>query len=938
MFAGIDDNFLNPIRLADKAMQYSKDSELQYHVNAVNEGWRNMIFWSMNAEKTFAELVTQNEKAYKKACNEVISVEYDAKTEVNGKTLTTSKTLKMTRMEAMYLLMAWKREQLSRNMEHLTTGGIVVADPKMEAKGKGKAFEKAAQHLVSTEMIEAVSKYMGDFERSYMRLAENYFNKTAKDAINEVMMAIKHREIARSEYYVPIRVDRDFLNVELDGLKYDAVIENRGSYKETVRSDKPVLVMSLNKIIENHINETAQLYGLAIPLRNFKKALNINTKGQMTEKGWQSPDSVRTAMTAQMGQRAVTVFNRLIEDLNRPRKTDTNKVFSALYQARVKTALVGNFGVVIKQAASYTNAGLYLSAKDLTAGIGKFFLGEKEDGKRFAHFYQKTINEIDKYTGQHYIRRKGMSVQEVADMMNRSKLTRKTPTAINPVKWIQAMDCATTAALWEAVKTHVNTEYKKSGKAVGTAEFFEDVADLYNKVIENTQPMYDPLHRCEFQKSSGDFMKSVFMFTTQPLQNFGILYDAAARFISDKNAKNAQHLAKAVSSQFSSLLVFSLMTFVAALLRHKWDRYRDENDDITFESFMRTYWSDVFTNAVNNAAPIGGDYGLAIKDDLVKWIGKGDNSLSGVKDKASITLVNDYLTRFSKAAKALSNGKWSFWNVADVPGSLSEFFGVPYNNLSTMFKGAESNIKELATGVPVSNGGELKTDNIKNNIIRNYLNGDSGKAEKLTELWVEQKVIDSKSKDKTKAEKEETARKAVYDSIAEKLSERDDLKKAAEAKFDGRLTEHKQIKEKYIDFGVPENVFDKAVTKLINKMDNSEDSGEEEEAEPTVKSNYTYKDAVHALVNATESDFETVRQELIDTMIANDKAESEEEAAEAVDKKLRSFSYTKDLFADYHSVSGEKFYKAKAALEKLYGDGLKAKYEDYVKKYVDKQQ
>lgn len=930
VFAGIDDNFLNPIRLADKAMQYSKDSELQYHINATNEGWRKMTFWAMNAEKAFAELVTQNEKAYKKACNEVISVEYDAKTEVNGKTLTTSKTLEMTRMEAMYLLMAWKREQLSRNMEHLTTGGIVVADPKMEAKGKGKAFEKAAQHLVSKEMIEAVSKYMGDFERSYMRLAENYFNKTAKDAINEVMMAIKHREIARSEYYVPIRVDRDFLNVELDGLKYDAVIENRGSYKETVRSDKPVLVMSLNKIIENHINETAQLYGLAIPLRNFKKALNINIKGKMTEKGWQSPDSVRTAMTAQMGQRAVTVFNRLIEDLNRPRKTDTNKVFSALYQARVKTALVGNFGVVIKQAASYTNAGLYLSAKDLTAGIGKFFLGEKEDGKRFAHFYQKTINEIDKYTGQHYIRRKGMSVQEVADMMNRSKLTRKTPSAINPVKWIQAMDCATTAALWEAVKTHVNTEYKKSGKAVGTAEFFEDVADLYNKVIENTQPMYDPLHRCEFQKSSGDFMKSVFMFTTQPLQNFGILYDAAARFISDKNAKNAQHLAKAVSSQFSSLLVFSLMTFVAALLRHKWDRYRDENDDITVESFLRTYWGDVFTNAVNNAAPIGGDYGLAIKDDLVNWIGKGDNSLSGVKDKASITLVNDYLTRFSKAAKALSNGKWSFWNVADVPGSLSEFFGVPYNNLSTMFKGAESNIKELATGVPVSNGGELKTDNIKNNIIRNYLNGDSDKADKLTDKWINQRMSEGRT--------EEKAVEYIEEKLAEGLAEMDDVALAAEAKFDGRLTEHKQIKEKYVEFGAPESVFDKAVTKLINKMDNGEDSGEEEEAEPTVKSDYTYKDAVNALVNATESDFETARQELIDTMIANGKAESEEEAAEAVDKKLRSFSYTKDLFADYHSVSGEKFYKAKAALEKLYGDDLKAKYEDYVKKYVDKQQ
>ena len=70
--------------------------------------------------------------------------------------------------------------------------------------------------------------------------------------------------------------------------------------------------------------------------------------------------------------------------------------------------------------------------------------------------------------------------------------------------------------------------------------------------------MYDELHRSDFQKKSNSLKKFVFPFKTQPMQNMGILADAASEFVTKHDKESAVKLAKAVSSQVSSNIVFSL--------------------------------------------------------------------------------------------------------------------------------------------------------------------------------------------------------------------------------------------------------------------------------------------------------------------------------------------------------------------------------------------
>lgn len=943
IFAGFSQEMMNPLRAVNLMANYNKDSELYKLFYALNEGQRKQWFWEMGAEKPFAELMEKHDNEFKKACTEIDSYDYFA----DGKEY----HIKMTRMQALQVLMTWKRESRS-NMNHMKRGGIVVADPKKVAKGKGAAWANARNVPVSSDLIEQIVKGMNDFENEYMRTAENYFNKVAKDAINETFLVTRHREVAKSEYYIPVRVDSDFSKAEIQSLKFDFTVEGAGSYKHIVpHAPQPIMIESLNSVIDRHILQTGKLYGLDIPLVNFKRMFKGTTNFSSEGSAWNKADSVKKALNETFGSQSVKYIEDTISALEAGRtreKSRASAVADFLYSKRVQTALVGNFGVVIKQAASYPTAGLYLSAKDLSVGLGKFFIGKKSDGKLSKNFYQKTVEEIDRYTAQHYQRRKGMSIQEVADTLNGSKLARRAPTAVNPAKWIQAMDCATTAALWEATKSHVNSEYKKNGGEIGSEKYWKEVASLYDTIIEDTQPMYDELHRSDFQKKSNSLKKFVFPFKTQPMQNMGILADAASEFVTKHDKESAVKLAKAVSSQVSSNIVFSLMTLMAAMLRHRADRYRDEDDKITFESAAPHIMWDMFSNGINAVAPIGGDWVIPAINDISDSVEKQELSANNLTKATEISLVNDWFTKFTKAANVLNdqlNGTnkakadpWGvFWKVLDVPGSFSEIFGIPYSNLSLLFKGAYNNVKEKISDFPVNNYGELKTDNISNHILKAYESGNTERAEMLRGMWVDQYMSQGKTEDK--------AKDAVKNKLVVGVMNTEIAQNAAQAKYDGDLKEYKtlcdELKKKVGDNEIAET----AVKKLVNKLKKGDSTDEDDDSgtgsnssggSGQEKSEYSYKDTFNALANGDSESYDIAKAELARVMVANGKAENTAEAEAEIDKKIKSFSYTKPLFNDYYSVSGERYKAAKEKLERIYGKELKKKYDEYVKKYIDK--
>lgn len=916
LFSGFAQQMMNPLRTVNYLSGFNENSELRKLFYALNEGQRKSLFWQMNAEKLFGAVVERYEDEYKSACNDVVHFDYTA----DGK----GYKVDMTRMQALQVLMTWKRESKSP-MNHMKRGGIVVADPKAVAKGNGKAWENARTVPVSYDLINQIIQSMGKFENEYMLTAEHYFNEVSKKAINETFMVTRHREIARSDYYIPVRVDSDYTKSEIQSLKFDFTIEGAGSYKHIMpHAPQPILIESLNSVIDRHIAQTGKLYGLDVPLINFKRMFKGTTRFSNEGSAWFEADSVKKALGEKFGKDTVKFIEQVVTDLEagREEKTDKfSKVAEFLYRNRVRTSLVGNLGVVIKQAASYPTAGLYLSAGDLNKGLAVFAK------KGLTKHYGDIIKEIDQHTAQHYIRRKGMSVQEVSDMFRQSKLARKAPTVINPVKWIQGMDCLTTAALWEATKAHVDGQYKKSGAKTGTEAYWQEVTALYDTVIEDTQPMYDVLHRSEFQKNKSSVRKFLFPFKTQLMQNMGILANAAAELTMKKDKASRKKFAKAVASQVTSILVFSLMNFATAWMRHRDDRYKDENDELTFSSIMGGVFWDMFTNGVNTIAPIGGEYALSLGEDFVTNVQNGKtpwSSFSKTAEATEISVVNDWFDKFSRAAKLLENqlngtnkkdiDPWDFtFRVLDVPGSFAEIFGIPYSNLSTIFKGVGNRIKDTQMYGLVNNKGELKTDHITGHILNAYHSGNRKKGVELTRMWTEQKMSEGYTAEK--------AQSYVQKKLLEGIAATEEAQQAAQAELDGDYATAERLEQALTAQGLSEEPVHKAVEKNMNALKESQSTPKA----PKAGGKYQLSDAFKAVVGGDEESLAVVKKDLLE----NGKTE------ENIEKYLKSFSQTKELFEDYYANSGERFHRARKILQRIYGDELAAKYADFKKRYKD---
>ncbi len=136
---------------------------------------------------------------------------------------------------------------------------------------------------------------------------------------------------------------------------------------------------------------------------------------------------------------------------------------------------------------------------------------------------------------------------------------------------------------------------------VGSEEYYKAVAEEYNNAIEQTQPMYDVLHRPEIQKNKNALSREIFMFKTQSFQNSGILQSSFGRLQAAKRhlhtgGESAQAeydaarkgVASAIVSQTLSLTVLTAMTVLAnGFALHKLDKYRNDKGKIDLVSFFR---------------------------------------------------------------------------------------------------------------------------------------------------------------------------------------------------------------------------------------------------------------------------------------------------------------------------------------------------------------
>ena len=690
---------ISTLRNIRRLTMYNDNSQLVRLFDALNDGIKKKNRFMMECDKLFERFLG---KRFRKAAGLIKS--YNVGT----------RTFKMTEMEAIQLVLTWEREAHGET-SHLAKGGFIIPNHYLLKKGKFKdAFLKGTtySHVQQSE-IDAIQRTFDKWALDYKAAVKNeFFNGIAKNAINNTTFQLKGRAVALTPDYVAMEVDKNSVVTELEGVKFDATIEGMGMLKSVVKgASNPVIIRGVHSLVESHIERVGQLYGLAIPIRNFNKAYNVKTVD--------GTSSVRGAIGKTWSAADLEMIEQAISDLQTPRKRADvfDKMVRKATSSFVKAKLLSNISVTIKQAASYSTAGLYLSQKALfpyqTTVVGLFVSNKSK-------FAKKLFAEIDEHTAEHYIRRKGMSMQEINTIAkDNSKIVRdmdeNLPDAANPLKWIQNMDVATTAALWLATKKQVALD----GMKTTDPGYWDAVTSLYEKVIEETQPMYDTLHRPEVQKTPNEIVRGVLMFRTQPLQNTGILYDAFGELNQAVKSKDAEWVkrarkkaAMAVGSQLASLAVFSVMTMLAGVAKNRLYRYLNDEDELTIQSIMLRVLGDMATNGAGLLIPIGGS-------ELAELVEKHvtGSSYGGEFSVSVVDMLNDYIDQFGKCWKDVADlndgGREKLpTDLRDLSMDTAGLFGIPAENVFNIIRGVVGNISDTFSEEPIQWATDIPDPNV----------------------------------------------------------------------------------------------------------------------------------------------------------------------------------------------------------------------------------
>lgn len=590
--------------------------------------------------------------------------------------------------------------QNADSREHLLNGGLTLPDANLYNKGNiERAYQKGQTvqigMLVDSDgmpmadtILNTVENALTDYDRKWIEDMKGFFGDYTTNLINETSMKLVGFARATVKNYYPIAVDKTKLASEIEGVKMDATIEGRGFLKERVKSTKPILLEECSSVVQRSLRDTAAYAGLAAPIRDANRILNADVE---TRDGIGKLKN--GILKEHWGQDAVNYVDYLLTDLQtkkRKRSDSIGRVMGKLRGNYAGAILTLNPGVAIAQAASLPTAGAVLGS-DTMAAVLPFV--KNLSGKQLAAL-EAEIREHGDALLQYRLR--GSQRGELASIgvsgSFAEKAMDKLPKSVTG--WINKMDEITVAALWEGAKHYVEHHAEEFNLSVGSADsspdegspwqaggalldeegtmgrkapgsategsvikyeaYWKAVNQVYQRVIEETQPNYTVMQRAGIQRSDNEITKTLTMFTTQRFQNYGILADAVmdynaqrARYNAEKSAENkaevqraGQSLRRAAASQVVQTAVFALMKIGADFLLHRWDREQDENGDVTAESLWNRF-AGLFTESAAGNFLFG--------SEIYSMVGNAVNGTDyDVVSATNISAVNDLFAATTK--------------------------------------------------------------------------------------------------------------------------------------------------------------------------------------------------------------------------------------------------------------------------------------------------
>lgn len=592
-------------------------------------------------------------------------------------------------------------KKMNETLKDDLISGLNIPNNELWSKGK---FEEAKSKCHTVIFNEFTLKKITDYVENnkllleFSRATDKFFNEVSRKYMDETAKRLYGYPISIKSHYFPVSTNKNYVKTDFETVILDASLENTGFTKHRTKGHNPIWLDDVTSVINSHMNRLAKYASYTPVIKDFQKVYNY------TAKNYQA--SIKDEIERKWGKSATNYIENFIADLQKP--YHSSQKLSKVRGNFAQSVLAMNLSVTMKQAASYPTAAAIIGYKPLAKALA---YGENAEGEKKVLFYRANRTEINSMTGVFFDRYQGDNTAEMREFINSDGWAKKVPYLMN---WIQKADVATTGRLWQACKYYVEDELKiekyKNGTNEYTDEYKKALVETYEKVIKNTQPMYSTVHRPAVLRSHNELMRTLTMFMTQRLQNFGIMVEATGNYRAkakefkfnptDANkkalAKAKKQFVRAISSQIVAGMTLSAMTLLAKALIHGLDRYKDDEGELTWLSVLSTFGTD-FIETMSGCV-LWGNEAYEVISNIIKVSNGGTVYNSDIVDLGVFNTINDLQDAIigmirTCTADEFDESKFNKYSYKIASG-VAKVFGLPLDNAKNIIMGGVNLVKD----------------------------------------------------------------------------------------------------------------------------------------------------------------------------------------------------------------------------------------------------
>lgn len=482
--------------------------------------------------------------------------------------------LTLTTAQIMSIYELSKRKQAQG---HLLSGGIYQP----EVPGTKIQRGTEAIHLTDGDLATIIGT-LTDKQAKVADGLQKVMATTLADWGNEASMkAYGYKKFTGADYW-PISVAQEGVKttVENSGMNTRS-ISNIGLAKATVpKASNPLNIEDAFTTFTQHAGDMTDYAAYLLPMEDASRLFNFRFKNG---EGNYTGQTIKGLLNRVGGAESDSYWTRLVDDIQNGTAARTDSQFSAGIQniiGKTKGAAVGaNLRVVVQQPTAYFRAAVILSPTDLSRGLaGAPTKGSGwEKALKWAPIAQR--KQIGGFEIGNGVR---LETELFGDLSKGAKRALNTLDDISSTPAAKA-DEITWGRIWNACEWQVSSQNKYLAK--GSDEYYQATAELFTRVIDESQVVDGVLQRSQIMRSNSALNKMATSFMGEPTMSLNMMMRAwdTMRYETDPKKRNA--LRRKFARAGAALIVSGV---VNAMVQSLVDAERDKDPD-------KKYWDRVLS-------------------------------------------------------------------------------------------------------------------------------------------------------------------------------------------------------------------------------------------------------------------------------------------------------------------------------------------------------